>query len=489
MDVEKHESCPQTPNATRKITCESKIRFSRKEFLMEMKQQLLLAGPLISVFFCLGFIQMICLIFVGHLGELALSGASIATSFASMAGYTLLRGMGSALETFSGQSYGAKQYHLLGVHLQRGMLVLLVMSIPIGILFAFSADILKFARQNPEIADEAGKYARFLLPGFSGISILECHIRFLQTQSKVVAVMISAGIATALHIPICWLLVFKSELRNRGAALANTISYWIISLLLIAYVRLSPSFKETWTGFSKEALHGIPKFLKLAIPATIMLSLEVWSLEIVVLLSGLLPNPKLEASVLSISFNMHMMTYMIQFGLSGAVSTRVSNELGAGRPQSARLAVYAVVIMVIAEGILVATIMVSGQKVWGYLFSKERRVVNYVGEMMPPLAVSHLINGFQTVLSGTCRGCGLQKVGAYVNLGAYYLVGIPCAVVLGFVYHIGGKGLWIGITVAMFVQATSLSIIIFYIDWEKQARQAKDRVGSAMVIRDADALS
>jgi len=40
---------------------------------------------------------------------------------------------------------------------------------------------------------------------------------------------------------------------------------------------------------------------------------------------------------------------------------------------------------------------------------------------------------------GTARGCGWQKIGAFVNLGSYYLVGIPSAIVLAFVLHIGGK--------------------------------------------------
>ncbi|KDP43817.1 hypothetical protein JCGZ_23025 [Jatropha curcas] len=491
MEIERQEKYPTstTPEATGENVTESRIVFSKKEILKEMKKQLLLAGPLVSIFLCLGITQMICVVFVGHLGELALSGASIATSLASMAGYTLLRGMGSALETFCGQSYGAKQYHSLGIHLQRGVFVLLVMSIPIGIIFANAAEILKFLKQNPEIANEAGKYAYFLIPGFFSLSLLECHIRFLQTQNKVVPLMVTSGIATLLHIPICWVLVFRSSLKEMGAALASTICFWIIALQLMIYVYFSPSFKETWTGFSKEAFHGIPKFLKLAIPATVMLSLEVWSLETVVLLSGLLPNPKLEASVLSISFNIHMLTYMIPFGLSGAISTRVSNELGAGRPQSARLAVYVVVILVVIEGIVIATMMVSGRKVVGYLFTKEQRLVNYVGEMLPFLAVSHFINGIQTVLSGTCRGCGWQKIGAIVNLGSYYIVGIPSAVLLAFVYHIGGKGLWIGITMAMFVQAISLAIITSCTDWEKQAKKAKNRVFGAMTVTDGDALS
>lgn len=41
--------------------------------------------------------------------------------------------------------------------------------------------------------------------------------------------------------------------------------------------------------------------------------------------------------------------------------------------------------------------------------------------------------------SGIARGCGWQKIGAIVNLGAYYLWGIPAGIFLAFVYHVGGK--------------------------------------------------
>lgn len=42
-------------------------------------------------------------------------------------------------------------------------------------------------------------------------------------------------------------------------------------------------------------------------------------------------------------------------------------------------------------------------------------------------------------ISGTIRGCGRQKIGACINLAAYYLMGIPTAILLAFFCHIGGK--------------------------------------------------
>lgn len=62
----------------------------RSEVLVEIKKQAWLAGPLISVSLLFYSLQMISLMFVGHLGELPLSGASMATSFATVTGFSLL---------------------------------------------------------------------------------------------------------------------------------------------------------------------------------------------------------------------------------------------------------------------------------------------------------------------------------------------------------------------------------------------------------------
>ncbi|OIT19184.1 protein detoxification 16 [Nicotiana attenuata] len=122
-----------------------------------------------------------------------------------------------------------------------------------------------------------------------------------------------------------------------------------------------------------------------------------------VLLSGLLPNPKLESSVLSISLNTCWMVYMIPLGLSGATSVRVSNELGVGRPQAARLAACTAVFLVATEGIVAAIILISVRKLWGYCYSTEEEVVGYVAEMLVLIAGSHFLDGIQSVLSGLSK--------------------------------------------------------------------------------------
>ncbi|KAK6235922.1 hypothetical protein SCA6_011259 [Theobroma cacao] len=42
-------------------------------------------------------------------------------------------------------------------------------------------------------------------------------------------------------------------------------------------------------------------------------------------------------------------------------------------------------------------------------------------------------------ITSVARGCGWQRIGALINLGAYYLMGIPSSIIPAFVYHLGGK--------------------------------------------------
>ena len=62
----------------------------KRDIADEVKKQLWLAGPLVAVSFLQFCLQTISVMFVGHLGELSLSSASMATSFAGVTGFSFL---------------------------------------------------------------------------------------------------------------------------------------------------------------------------------------------------------------------------------------------------------------------------------------------------------------------------------------------------------------------------------------------------------------
>ncbi|CAI0547570.1 unnamed protein product [Linum tenue] len=303
---------------------------------------------------------------------------------------------------------------------------------------------LVFAGQDEAIAHQARDFSMWLIPGLFGAAILKPTTRFLQTQSVIFPMLLSSSLVLCFHVVACWTLVYKLGIGYVGAAMAISFSTWLNVLLLACYVRLSPVCERTRGDLTGEAFRGVKQFFRLGISSALMVCLKWWSMELLILLSGLLSNPKLETSVLSICLSISTLHFTVPYGLGAAVSTRVSNELGGGRPQLARTAVVVATFLAFTESVIVIAVLFFCRRFVGYAFSRDAHIVR------------------------VARGCGWQHVGAYINLGSFYLVGLPLGCVLGFVAHLKGKGLWVGIVAGSLVQAASLSIFTACLDWEKQ---------------------
>ncbi|KAH9794894.1 protein DETOXIFICATION 12 [Citrus sinensis] len=428
----------------------------------EVKNQGYIAAPMVAVTLSQYLLQVVSMMMVGHLGQLALSSTAMAISLASVTGFSVLLGMASALETLCGQAYGAQQYQRIGTQTYTAIFCLFLVCFPLSFLWIYAGKLLVLIGQDPQISHEVGKFMIWLLPALFAYAAMQPLIRYFQSQSLIIPMFLSSCAALCLHIPICWSLVYKSGLGNLGGALAI----------------------ESRVPISMELFQGIGEFFHFAIPSAVMICLEWWSFELLILMSGLLPNPQLETSVLSVCLNTIQTLYAIPYGLGAAVSTRVSNELGAGNVQKARVAVYAVIFMAVTETIVVSATLFASRRVFGYVFSNEKQVVDYVTTMAPLVCLSVIMDSLQGVFSGVARGCGWQNIAAFVNLGAFYLCGIPTAAILGFWLKFRGRGLWIGIQAGAFTQTLLLGIITTCTNWEKQASKARERISKGRSLAD-----
>ncbi|KAL8268923.1 hypothetical protein R6Q59_002721 [Mikania micrantha] len=445
-------------------------------FAEEAKKLGYIAGPMVAVTLSQFLVQIVSLMMAGHIGELALSSTAIAISISNVTGFSLLMGLASALETLCGQAYGAQQYKKFGTQIYTAIFSLLIVCIPLSVLWKYMENILVLMGQSPSISHEAGKFITWLIPSLFAYAIFQPFIRYFQMQSMLLAMLISSTIALCLHIPLCWFLVFKTGLKNIGAAIAIDITMWLNAIFLFLYMICSSSCEKTRAPISIEVLHGIKQFFSYAIPSAVMVCLEWWSYEFLILLSGLLPNPELETSVLSVCLNTIATLYAIAYGFGAGISTRVSNELGAGNPQGARVAVYVVLLIAIVETSIVSTSVFASRHVFGYIFTNEKEVIDYVTKMAPLLCLNILMDSLQGTLSGVARGVGWQHLGAYINLASFYIAGIPVAAILGFCTSLRGVGLWIGILLGAFIQLALLSVVAICTNYEKQAMKVRERL-------------
>ncbi|GMI85358.1 DETOXIFICATION 18 [Hibiscus trionum] len=433
----------------------------------EAKVQVLFAVPVVlsNVFY--SSITMVSVMFAGHLGEVELAASTLANSWAAVTGFAFMVGLSGALETLCGQGFGAGMYNMLGIYLQASCMISFFFSIIISILWFFTEPILVLLHQDPEISRTAAVYMKYMIPGLFAFGFLQNILRFLQTQSIVTPLVLFSVIPLGIHFGIVYSLVNKTSLGFKGAPMAASISIWISLLLLAMYVVFGNKFKNTWQGLSSQSFHYIIRSLKLALPSAAMFCLEGWAFEILVFLAGLMPNPEITTSLIAVCVNTENIAYMITYGLSAAASTRVSNELGAENPKKAKHAMTVTLKLSVLLALAVALNLGLGHDIWVGFFSNSHSIIKKFAEMTPLLIVSIAIDAIQGVLSGVARGCGLQNLVVLANLGTFYFIGMPIAILLGFKFRLYVKGLWIGLICGLSCQACTLMLIIFYKKWTK----------------------
>ncbi|KAI3801266.1 hypothetical protein L1987_29370 [Smallanthus sonchifolius] len=449
----------------------------KKATTIELKSLFWLAGPAIIVYLLNNVTSLSTQIFCGHLGNLELAASSLGNNGVQLFAYGVMLGMGSAVETLCGQAYGAHQFEMLGVYLQRSTVLLMVTAIPLMFIYIFSRPLLLLIGQSKEIATAASLFIFGLIPQIFAYAANFPIQKFLQAQSIVNPSAYIAAVVLVIHVLLTWLALFVWDWGLLGASLVLSFSWWIVVVAQFVYiVRSDRTNNKTWTGFSMQAFTGLWAFFKLSIASAVMLCLEAWYYQVLVLIAGLLENPEIALDSLAVCTTLLGWVIMISFGFNAAASVRVSNELGAGHPKSAAFSVIIVTLSSLVISLICAIILLSLRHVVSYVFTEGETVANAVSELTPFLAVSIILNGIQPVLSGVAVGCGWQAFVAYVNVGCYYVIGVPLGSFLAFKFNLGAKGIWLGMIGGTALQTVILLWVTFRTDWDKEVEKSKHRV-------------
>ncbi|KAH7837101.1 hypothetical protein Vadar_009509 [Vaccinium darrowii] len=432
------------------ILMEKTVAASRyiKLFGWESKLLWILSWASIVVSICNYMLSFVTLTFSGHLGALDLAGASIAMVGAQGLAYGIMR----------------------AIILHLGMAILLTF------LYAYFGEVLKIIGQAEDIAEKGQIFARGMIPQLYAFSI-SCPLqRFLQAQNIVNPLAYISFSVFLVHIFLSWLVVYHFDFGLLGAALTLSLSWWFLVILQGLYILLSPSCKNTWTGFSMRAVHGMWPYFKLTFASAVMLCLEIWYVQGLVLISGFLSNPTIALDSLSICLNYWTWDIEFMLGLSAAVSVRVSNELGAGHPMVAKFSVIVVNMTTILISVVFSAIVLVFRVGLSELFTSDEEVIEAVSNLTPLLAISVFLNGVQPILSGVAIGSGWQGLVAYVNLTTYYIIGLPIGCVLGFKTSLGAAGIWWGMIIGVILQTATLIVITARTNWNAEAAKTTDRL-------------
>ncbi|CAI9761737.1 unnamed protein product [Fraxinus pennsylvanica] len=451
------------------------VRVFIEQFCIESRKLWYLAGPAIFTSICQYSLGAITQVFAGHIGTRELAAFSVENSVIASFSFGVMLGMGSALETLCGQAYGAGQFDMLGVYMQRSWIILLTTAFILMFLYIFARPLLLFIGQTREISQATGIVSIWMIPQLYAYAMNFPIAKFLQAQSKMMAMAWISAIALALHTLFSWLFMLKLGWGMAAGAVVLNLSWWFIVVAQLVYIFMGYCGRA-WTGFSWKAFQNLWGFVRLSLASAVMLCLEVWYYTALLLFAGYLKNAELQVDALSVCMNIVLWVTTVAIGWNAAVSVRVSNELGAAHPRKAKFSVVVVVVSSFTIGVVVAIFLLSFSEQYPSLFVDSVQVRKLVSHLTPLLAFCIVINAIQPALSGVAVGAGWQALVAYVNIVCYYLIGIPLGLVLGFVVNWSVRGIWFGMIFGTIIQTLALFYIVYRTNWNKEASVATKRI-------------
>lgn len=439
----------------------------------EIKKLLQYSIPLI-ITFCLEHVfSVVCVLVVSHLGKNELGAVSLATMTSNII-LAIFDGLSTSLDTLCPQAFGAGDYHAVGIHFQRCSLLAMALFIPFGTLWWFADVLLGKFVPDEEVVRLASQFLRIMLPGAPAYIIFENLKRYMQAQGIFEAGTYVLLICAPLNIVISYLLVWNEHigLGFIGAPIAVTINFWMMLLLLAGYAIFIDG-RKCWGGLSKKALDHWGELMRLAVPGIIMLEAESLSYEILTLFASGFGTSYLatQSAVSTIA----SLFYMIPFSVGIAASTRIANFIGAERVDCAKLASKIGIYGALLTGIIDSLIMLLFRTPLANLFSKDEEVVNMIISIFPLIACAQVFDSMNAVAGSCLRGQGMQRIGSYINLFVYYVIGIPLAWLFSYRLDMKLFGLWIGMTIAFVLIGGSESWFVLNANWDQILEEASER--------------
>ncbi|KAJ3391215.1 hypothetical protein HDU80_011077, partial [Chytriomyces hyalinus] len=481
MNSASTETTPLLPRTRCPTRCTEQLKVA--DLVCEARQMGPLAWPVSIGYLMQMSLGIASVVALGRVGTTSLAAMALATLFANVTGYSLVVGMAAAIDTLCSQTHGectagTGDKKEIGRHLNRVMFLLFVLAVPVSVLWWFTEPLLLFAGQDPAIARLSALYIRYMIPSLIPFIIAESVKRFLMAQGIMTAQMYVIGFVAPLNAFLQYLLVlspYKIGQDGVGAPIALTLSHVLIALLLCLYTRFAHG-GDAYAGWEWNHVLCARKLtcaVKLGFSGVLMTCTEWWAWEVVVLAAGIISPTSLAAQ--TIILNITVITYTIPLGFSIACSTRIGNALGASDPQKAKVIAWAAMCTGAVLALLNSSFLMLIRNHLAWFFSDDTEVVDLVQQIIPLAATYQTADMVGCIAGGILRGAGRPEIGACLNLFGYYVLGIPVGLLLCFMGGMQLYGMWVGLTIALFVVAGVELYIIWVLDWSKEAKEAHER--------------
>lgn len=398
-------------------------------------QQLITAG-----------LNMVDVVMVGQLGETSVAALGLANQIFFLL-ILFLFGVTSGMAIFTAQYWGKRDEESIRMVLG----ICLVIAIFVASLFTLAATLIpqtlmSFYTEDREVIRLGSDYLRIVGLSYIPMAITVSYISVLRSITMVKVTVVVAVLALGLKTLLAYLLIFGigvfPALGVRGAATGTAIGWTFECILLIGLVyALKTPLAANPLSFFRFKLPFVMNVLRTSMPAAI--NEVLWSVGITSYNAVYARIGTDAIAAVNINATIEELIFVLFIGLGNACAVMVGNKIGAGDRHQAFEYGRRFVILGVAAAIVGGGIVIALRETVVGLYQLSPSGAANLRSLMLVYALSIWLRVFNfMIFIGALRAGGDTRYTMFTELFSIWVIGVPAALIGGFVLHLPVYGVY-----------------------------------------------
>ena len=391
-------------------------------------------------------LNMIDVLMVGQLGETSVAALGLANQIFFLL-ILFLFGVTSGMSIFTAQYWGKGDiesiHSVLGICLAIAVIVAAAFSLAATLI---PETLMSIYTEDQEVIQVGSEYLRIVGLSYVMTAITVSYISVLRSITMVKLTVIVSVLALGLKTIIAYLLIFGigifPELGVRGAAIGTAVgwTFQCILLLLLVYKLKTPLAANPLSFFRFSRPFALT-VLRTSMPAAI--NEVLWSVGFSSYNAVYARIGTDAIAAVNINATIEELMFVLFIGLGNACAVMIGNKIGAGEKHVAFEYGRRFLIIGVAVAVIGGAIIFSLRETVIGLYEISPSAANNLRGLMLVFALSAWLKMLNFMLFiGAMRAGGDTRYAMFTELFSVWGIGVPAALIGGFVLHLPVYGVY-----------------------------------------------
>ena len=382
------------------------------------------------------------------------------------------------------QLLGGGNVERIRPNVHQALWVALALGLVAALLLWFTVmPIFRLMNVPEHVAELSAAYLAAVAFGMPGVALFQALRAFSDGMNHTRPSLWISLVGLGVNVPANYLLIYGGDglvalfgpslaaplagfpaLGAMGCGIATALSMWVMSLAMLLYTRRSRAYAPVslWHSPTPPRRAMIGELLHIGVPIGVAIFVEVTLFTLIALFIASFGEVVVAGHQVALNFT--SILFMLPLSLGMALTVRVGNTLGAGKPELTRFVAWnGIAVCVLVAGINNLILWFASEPVIA-LYTHNVEVQRLALSLIVLAMIYQVSDALQINMAGALRGYKDTRIIMAITLVSYWLVGLLGGHWLGtrglgaWLNPLGIYGYWIGLVLGLTLAAVLLGL-------------------------------